>query len=384
MSPTKIGGGYGEIRASIPIGALNEYLSQHTHVIKAPVTVKQFQYGQSNPTYFLTDVLGIRFVLRKKPSGTLLSPTAHAIEREFRVLSALQLYNEHTKDDTRKIPIPNPIILCEDQAVIGTSFYVMEFLEGRIFADFKMPQLSPSERKACWLDAVRVLALLGSLNPGDLGLETFGPHTAYFPRQIKSLARISRLQAEAVDVDTKQTVGPIPYFEESIQWYSTHLPHESKVGTRIVHGDYKIDNLVFHPTETRVIGILDWELCTLGSPLADLGNLTLPYNFGPSIATTGYLSEGLRGAPQEAIPITLGEIEREYCQVAKMSYPIKEMPFVRSWMTFRLAIISQGIAARHARRQASSLSAQDQGKLFHKLGLIARDIYIEARDGSQL
>jgi len=304
MSTNKIGGEYGEIRESVPVDALNRYLSDHAlSQVKTPVVVKQFKYGQSNPTYFLTDASGIRFVLRKKPSGELLSPTAHAIEREFKVLSALRLHNERTKDESKKIPIPDPIILCEDTNVIGTSFYIMQFLEGRIFADFKMPQLSPEERKACWLDAVRILALLGSLDPKTIGLESFGPHTPYFPRQIKSFSRISQRQAETVDVDTNEEVGHIPYYEESMQWYSTHLPDERGFGARIVHGDYKIDNLVFHPTQPKIIGILDWELCTLGNPLADLGNFTLLYSFGPSVATSGYLSQGMKGAPKETIPI---------------------------------------------------------------------------------
>ena len=118
------------------------------------------------------------------------------------------------------------------------------------------------------MDAVRVLALLRSLDPKTLGLESFGPQSAYFPRQIKSLGRISQRQAEVSDVDTTEKVGLIPHYDESIRWYSTHLPDETKVGARIVHGDYKIDNLVFHPTQSKVIGILDWELCTLGSPVS--------------------------------------------------------------------------------------------------------------------
>lgn len=151
--------------------------------------------------------------------------------------------------------------------MIGTPFYIMEFLEGRIFSDPRMPQADPAERKQLWLSAVRTLALLGALDPDAIGLAKFGAHTPYYPRQIKSLTRVSNAQAAATDVETGKPVGDIPYYKESLAWYSSHLPDETKTGTRIVHGDYKIDNLIFHPTEPRVIGILDWELCTLGSPV---------------------------------------------------------------------------------------------------------------------
>ena len=139
-----------------------------------------------------------------------------------------------------------------------TSSYLYDLLRSR------HPLIHPSS----WLSAVRTLAALSSLDITAVGLSSFGPHTPYYPRQIKSLAKVSLAQAAAVDVDTKDPVGKIPHFDEIVQWYATHLPDEGKTGLRITHGDYKLDNLVFHPTENRVIGILDWELCTLGSPVS--------------------------------------------------------------------------------------------------------------------
>ena len=227
-------------------------------------------------------------MLRKKPAGQLLSKTAHQVEREYAMLKALHGYN--TRPSTRpeaRVPIPIPIALCEDTDVIGTPFYIMEFLDGRIFTDVRMPEISGKDRRewcvyswlkiTCpyfttshsWHAAVEALARLSVIDPASIGLSNFGPSTPYFPRQIKSLSRVSLAQAEAVDVESGKKTSKIPRFDEMMAWYNSHLPDESKTGLRIVHGDYKLDNMVFHPTENRVIGILDWELCTLGSPVSD-------------------------------------------------------------------------------------------------------------------
>ncbi|TBU31130.1 APH-domain-containing protein [Dichomitus squalens] len=373
MSSTKkIGGEYGDVRANIDGDKLNAYLKAHVAAITVPVDIKQFKFGQSNPTYFLTDASEKRFVLRKKPAGQLLSKTAHQVEREYTMLRALHKHNTNPSTPVdKRVPIPEPIDLCEDVDVIGTPFYIMEFLDGRIFTDPRMPEVSPETRRECWLSAARVLGLLALLDPAALGLSNFASNSPYFPRQIKSLTAVSQAQAQAVDVETGRPTGEIPRFAEMIEWYKANLPDERKTGLRVVHGDYKLDNLVFHPTENRVIGILDWELCTLGSPLADLANFTQPWAIAPdSFPSGGSVTATFKNNAKDA-PIELEELEREYCRVTNQPYPIPEMVFARSWMLFRSAIIMQGIAARYARRQASSERAHTYVLGFPYMGHLA-------------
>ncbi|KAI3025101.1 hypothetical protein CBS147345_2805 [Aspergillus niger] len=256
-----------ETRQPIDIHALEKFLTQALPQIRPPFHVQQFQVGQSNPTYKITDSGGIAYVLRKKPPGKLLSRTVHQIEREYRALSAFQ---------GTEVPVPKTYCLYEKDDVLGTPFYVMEFLDGRIFTDFTMPGVSPTERIALWRDAVRVLGKIHTTNYHSVGLQRFGKQGGYYDRQLSTFTYLSRAQGKVEDPLTKVPVGELPHYTEMVDFFCRHEPRPKDRHT-IVHGDYKIDNLIFYPTESRVIGVLDWEMATMGHPLSDFCNLTHPY-----------------------------------------------------------------------------------------------------------
>ncbi|KAJ3748593.1 protein kinase subdomain-containing protein PKL/CAK/ACAD [Lentinula detonsa] len=397
--PQASGSGYGEIRASLDVDKLERYLEKNLKGVMLPLAVKQFKFGQSNPTYFLTDANKKRYVLRKKPSGILLSKTAHQVEREYTVLHALQQYNcRSSTPASKRVPVPEPYLLCEDTSVIGTPFYVMQFLDGRIFEDARLLELSPKDREECWLASIHALTALSSVDPVEIGLKSFGPPQAYFPRQLRAFTKIAQAQGATRDVDTNEPVQQIPYYDEMQRWFQTHLPDESRIGRRIVHGDYKLDNLVFHPTENRVIGMLDWELSTLGSPLADFANLTQPWSINPEyLPLEGIFRENVRAfkdlttnavtgsgkGGESCAPVQLELLEKEYCKRMKLGYPLKDIVFVRSWMLFRTSIISQGIAARAARRQASSANAAQYSTSVELFGELARKVIVDAGENSE-
>src|SRR5437762_3023144 len=229
----------------LPLDRLEAWLRGHAEGFRGPVAAERFSGGQSNPTYKLVAGSG-EYVLRRKPPGPLL-PSAHAVDREFRVMRALA--------DT-PVPVPRVYALCEDEAVIGSAFYVMEHLDGRIFWDQRLPGIAPSERAAMFDSMNAVIAALHSVDYEAVGLGDFGRPGNYMGRQI---ARWSR-QYRASETEA------IPAMDALIDWLPQHLPEEG--APAIVHGDYRMDNLVFHKTEPRVIGILDWEWTTIGDPPA--------------------------------------------------------------------------------------------------------------------
>ncbi|KAI7902361.1 kinase-like domain-containing protein [Cokeromyces recurvatus] len=337
---------------------LEAYLLEHVSSFKAPLSISQFQFGQSNPTYLLKDGNQQQYVLRKKPPGTLLSSTAHAIEREYRILYALG-----TQTD---VPVPKVYVLCEDCDVIGTAFYVMEFLKGRIFEDCRMLDLPFEERKALWYSAIETLAKLHRVNFKAIGLEKYGRSSGFYDRQMKSLSKVSQAQGAVQDQDTKEVVGSIPRLNDMFQWFKRN---QVKDQATIVHGDFKIDNLIFHPTDSRVIGVLDWELSTIGHPLSDLSNLLQPFYIPEGNNMLGFKDS------KEPLPVPgADELMAHYCSILQQPYPIENWLFAVAFSFFRLSVILQGIAARVARKQASSAQAKSYAARFKPVAKLALDI----------
>src|ERR671924_2019657 len=251
------------------------------------VRLEQFKGGQSNPTYLLTAADGRRLVLRRKPSGKLL-PSAHAVDREYRVISALH---------GAGFPVARPHALCEDDSVIGTAFYVMDCVEGRVLWDQSLPGMSKAERFAIWDELNRVIAKLHALDYRALGLQGFGKPGNYIERQ---LARWTK-QYQASETE------PIPAMNELIAWLPDNIPPET--GTTVVHGDYRLDNTIFHPTEPRILAVLDWELSTLGDPLADFAYHCMSWHIPPD------KFRGIAGLPIAELGIpTESEYVARYCE----------------------------------------------------------------------
>ncbi|KAJ2847429.1 hypothetical protein IWW36_003858 [Coemansia brasiliensis] len=310
--------------------------------IDLPLTIRQFNVGQSNPTYLLTDAQGKKYVLRKKPAGQLLSKTAHAVEREFRVLQAL---GEHTQ-----VPVPKVYALCEDTSIVGTPFYLMEYLQGRILTDIRLPDIKPQERLRYWQALIDVLVQLHQVDYKKVGLETYGREGGFYERQLRSLTRVAEAQTAAIE--QKRGEGRLPRLSELQRWFSRQgCPDE----TTIVHGDFKMDNVVWDPREPRIVGVLDWELSTLGNPRTDLANLLqpliVPFRLG---FEKDSVLQGLAGAPASEGAPREDEMLERYCLKMKRTYPLEGWEFAKVFGLFRNAVIQQGVAARVAKGQASS------------------------------
>ncbi|KAH6854604.1 kinase-like domain-containing protein, partial [Chaetomium sp. MPI-CAGE-AT-0009] len=402
----------GRVRQPIDIGALERWISKNVPQIEAPLDVKQFGFGQSNPTYQLTAADGRRYVLRKKPPGRLLSKTAHKVEREYRIIHALERTD---------VPVPKAYCLCEDTSVLGTPFYIMEFLDGRIFEDPVIPSVLPDHRRAIWADAVRTLAKLHRIDPRSIGMENFGKPTGFYNRQIATWRSVCDAQAAVRDVETRETVGPLPHFADLMAFFSDERQQPADRGT-LIHGDFKIDNLVFHKTEPRVIGILDWEMSTIGHPLSDISNLLTPYftarldprrsvNVHPGFLpratrglpdpdeiTTLYFSVAAAPSPSNPTPSSSLELTLHHHHnshhhhhhhrhgggssghhAAENPDKRRELQWAQAFNIFRLAAICQGIAARQAGRQASSEQARRYGAARAPLAEFAWELVQSAR-----
>jgi aminoglycoside phosphotransferase (APT) family kinase protein len=244
----------------------------------------------------------------------------------------------------------------------------MEFLAGRIYEDCRMLSLPFEERKQLWYSAVETLAKLHRVDFKTIGLENYGRHSGFYDRQIKSLSKVSQAQANTKDEESGETVGPLPRLEQMFGWFKRNQLQDK--GT-IVHGDFKIDNMIFHPTEPRVIGVLDWELSTIGHPLSDLSNLLQPFYIP---ANNQFDMLGFKDS-QEALPVPeANELIQVYCQHMGQPYPIDRWMFAVAFSFFRLAVILQGIAARVARKQASSAQAKTYATRFIPVATMGLDI----------
>ncbi|MEP6826381.1 MAG: phosphotransferase [Ramlibacter sp.] len=321
---------------------LTAWLEKNLEGFAGPLTVEMFKGGQSNPTYKLITPRQ-SYVMRAKPGPVAkLLPSAHAVEREFAVMRGLA---------GTGVPVPRMHCLCEDESVIGRAFYVMEFMQGRVIWDQALPGMSPAQRGEIYDEMNRVIAALHTVKFADQGLAGYGKPGNYFDRQI---GRWSKQYVASV-------TQPIAQMDKLIEWLPAHIPasarDEAKVS--IVHGDYRLDNLMFHATEPRVIAVLDWELSTLGHPLADFSYHCMawhiPHNMSRGI---GGLDHAALGIPPE------DEYIRRYCERTGLTTPkaLKtDWSFYMAYNMFRIAAILQGIAKRVETGTASSAQAVASG-----------------------
>jgi aminoglycoside phosphotransferase (APT) family kinase protein len=298
------------------------------------VPLAQFDAGQSNPTY-LIDAGSRRLVLRRKPPGALL-PSAHAVEREFRILRALA---------DSSVPVPHALALCEDPEVIGSAFYVMEYVEGRIFRDPTLPAVPRQERAAIYAEMNRVIAELHSIDPDAVGLGDYGRAGGYIERQVQRWTRQYRASQTEV----------IPAMDRLIEWLPQHIPPGDE--TRIVHGDYRLDNVIFDAREPRIRAVLDWELSTLGHPMADFAYHCLTWYRGPGT------HQGMLGLDLEAlgIPAVRSYLEAYCKRLGREPLAAEHWEYYLVFNMFRLVGILQGVAARALQGNASSTLAAKMG-----------------------
>ncbi|KAH3940505.1 hypothetical protein HBH98_050940 [Parastagonospora nodorum] len=361
----------GQVRQPIDIASLERYIAENVPEIQIPLDVKQFGYGQSNPTYQLTDKNGKKYVMRKKPPGQLLSKTAHKVDREYRILHALE---------NTDVPVPKTFCLCQDDKIVGTEFYIMEFLDGRIFEDPVIPDVTPEERTKMWHSAITTLAKFHRVSPSSVNLSTYGKPSGFYNRQIATFNTISESQAAAKDKETGEPVGKIPHQDDMVAFFKDASTQPQDRAT-FVHGDYKIDNVVFHKTEPRVIGILDWEMSTIGHPLSDINNLLSPYLTASSekAKSIGRAHTGFQPGATPGLP-TREQLVEWYSEVAGWD-PRPDFTWGDAFTTYRTAVIMQGIAARYALRQASSEQAKSYGQMMMPYAEIAWDLVQEYKRG---
>jgi aminoglycoside phosphotransferase (APT) family kinase protein len=326
----------------IDTAALAAWLSAHLPGFEGPLSLEKFKGGQSNPTYQLITPKR-NYVLRAKPGPVAkLLPSAHAIEREFKVMHGLY---------GTEVPVPQMHVLCEDESIIGRAFYVMEFVQGRVLWDQTLPGMANAERGAIYDEMNRVIAALHTVKFAERGLESYGRPGNYFERQI---GRWSKQYVASV-------TQPIDEMDKLMAWLPAHMPASAKDENKvnIVHGDYRLDNLMFHPTEPRVLAVLDWELSTLGHPLADFSYQCMGWHIPPgTFRGIGGVDIAALGIPSES------EYIHSYCDRSGLATPADlkaDWNFYLAYNMFRMAAILQGIAKRVEAGTASSEQAKVNG-----------------------
>lgn len=312
-------------------GPLQDYLQGSVGGFTGPLEVHQFKGGQSNPTYLLEAASG-RYVLRRKPPGKLLK-SAHAVDREYKVIKALH---------DAGFPVPRPFVLCEDETVVGTMFYVMECVDGRIFWDLDLPDCGNDERIAIYNNVNQTIADLHNFDPSTIGLGDFGKPGNYFARQISRWSK----QYQLSEIDVNEDMNRL------IEWLPANIPDDDSAS--IVHGDYRLDNMVIHPTEPRVIAVLDWELSTIGHPVGDFTYHLMAWQ----MPLLGIGSSGLFDKDLAALGIpTEEEYVDMYCQRTGRTNGLSNREFYAAYNFFRIAAILQGIAGRVRDGTAASAHA---------------------------
>jgi aminoglycoside phosphotransferase (APT) family kinase protein len=310
-------------------------MQQHIEGFLGPIEVRQFAGGQSNPT-FLVQSANHRYVLRRKPPGKLL-PSAHAVDREYRVIVALA---------NTEVPVAKAFALCEDPTVIGTEFYVMAYVEGRVFWDAALPEVAATQRRAIYDEMTRVIAALHTVDYAAAGLGDYGKPGRYIERQVARWTQQYRAsQTETIDA-----------MERLIEWLPKHIPADEETG--IVHGDFRLDNVIFHPHEPRILAVLDWELSTLGHPLVDLAYLCMRYHLSAE------RFRGLGGLDPVALQIpSESECVADYCR-RRGRAPVapQDWTYYLAFNMFRLSGILQGVLARALQGNASSTTALEAGR----------------------
>jgi aminoglycoside phosphotransferase (APT) family kinase protein len=338
---------------AIDVARLQAFLAERLPDFAPPLTVRQFKGGQSNPTYLL-ETPAHRYVLRRKPPGKLL-PSAHAVDREFRVISALH---------AQGFPVAAPVLYCDDAAIAGTAFYLMDHVEGRVIWEPHMPSADPAERAAVYDAMNATLARLHSFDPAALGLSDFGRGDNYVARQVERWSKQYRAS------ETEK----IAEMERLIAWLPGHLPPPAPV--RIVHGDYRLDNIILAPSQPAVRAVIDWELSTLGDPLADLAYHLMQWHMPPSETGAGVGTLVGHDLARLGIPTRAAYVD---AYVARTGLdPRPQLPVYLAYNFFRLAAILQGIVGRVRDGTATSESAAAMAPLVRPLAVAAWEFAREA------